>query len=65
MFLTKVFILAVIQQIEQLLFCVCVYVCDRHIHTYMNVIIVDEKGTVHLKKKKEGYKEGLEEGKEE
>lgn len=43
--------------------CVCLCVCHTHIHTYMNVIIVDEKGAMNLKNK-EGQREGLEEGKE-
>lgn len=62
LFLTKFFKLAVNQQIEQVLLCVGVCVCHTHIHTYMNVIIVDEKGAMNLKNK-EGYREGLEEGK--
>lgn len=37
-------------------------VCDRHIHTYMNIMIVDEKEAMILKNKEE-YREGLEEGK--
>lgn len=62
LFLTKFFKLAVNQQIEQALLCVGICVCHTHIHTYMNVIIVDEKGVMNLKNK-EGYREGLEEGK--
>lgn len=57
LFLTKFFKLAVNQQIEQALLCVGVCVCHTHIHTYMNVIIVDEKGAMNLKNKEE-YREG-------
>lgn len=38
--------------------CVCLCVCYRHIHTYMNVIIVDEKEAMILKKKERNM-EGL------
>lgn len=62
LFLTKFLKLAVNQQIEQALLCVGVCVCHTHIHTYMNVIIVDEKGAMNLKNK-ERYREGLEGGK--
>lgn len=62
LFLTKFLKLAVNQQIEQALLCVSVCVCHTHIHTYMNVIIVDEKGAMNLKNKEE-YRESLEEGK--
>lgn len=31
----------------------CVCVCHTHIHTYMNVIIVDEKGAMNLRTRRD------------